>query len=99
MCFTYLHHRAGLSPVEQTRQMSDLLALMQLHSRWLQRTNQSRPDLLTANQTCPELVTANQHLPELRSANQSLDGDRSLLTTLQNSVNCFYHVLSDGQYL
>lgn len=90
--FTYLQHRAGLSPIEQTRQMSDVLALTQLHSRWLQRANQCRPQPLTANQCGLQLQTANQDVPQL------VADDNSLLTTLQNCVNCFYQVLSDGQF-
>jgi len=88
-CVTYLQHRAGLSPIEQTRQMSDVSALTQLHSRWLQRTNQCSPQLVAddnqrTNQCSPQLVADDNNLPVV-------------LTTLQNSINCFYQVLSDGK--
>jgi len=95
--FTYLQHRAGLSPIEQTRQMSDVSALTQLHSRWLQRTNQCSLQLVADDNNLPVVLTTlqrtNQCSPQLVADDNNLP---VVLATLQNSVNCFYQVLSDG---
>ena len=64
-----------LSPVEQTCHMSNLLALIQLHNRWMQ-----------ASTHCYQQLVAKDNSPE------------AFLTMLQNALNCFYRVLTDGWY-
>jgi len=66
----------GLSPIEQTHHMSNILSLLQLHNRWLTQ----------AHRCLPQPVANDNNLP-------------LLLMTMQNAINCFYQVLSSGQFL
>jgi len=46
--------------VDQTRYMSDILSLIQLHNRWLQTATHCLPQLVANDNNLPLLLTAMQ---------------------------------------